>query len=83
MEPEPEYREYRLHIVANGRTTTKVYREWLHPKTNKQRQDNAVVEKNRAKLTPLPAKQRRARVRRAHKAFRIRQFKKQNRAKES
>lgn len=83
---EPEYRDYQMHHVAkDGRITTTVLREWLHPKTNKQRQDNALVEKNRARLRPitegLTAQQRRYRARRVHKAFRIQQFKKQNREK--
>jgi hypothetical protein len=84
-EEHGEYREYRVHHVVNDQLTTTVLREWLEPKTNKQRQDNLLVQRYRDKLEPilagLKATQRRYRSRRLHKAFRIQQFKKQKREK--
>jgi hypothetical protein len=67
------YREYRVsHVDAKGRTTITIFREWLDPKTNKQRQDNAVVQKYKKRFesiaTGLTPKQRRNRIRRLRKA---------------
>jgi hypothetical protein len=79
-----EYREYQAHHVdRQGQMITTTMREWLHPKTNKQRQDNARVRRWRARFEPmfagLTAQQRRNRKRRISKAFKIQQFKKKAR----
>jgi hypothetical protein len=78
---EGEYREYPVrHIDAKGHETVTTLREWLNPKTNKQRQDNARVKRWKARFEPMYAgltpSQRRNRKRRLSKAFKIREIKK-------